>query len=104
MRKVECRKFEYIVDERRIRTEVESKVTGTFLGWGNEYEEFDGGPGNYTVAIVEMPDGKVDTFMPRHVRFLPESTTHYDDHLHFACPGQYDTTPTAPPGKTVCGA
>lgn len=37
---------------------------GKFHGWGSGYEEFESGPGNYTVAIVEFPDGKVDTVMP----------------------------------------
>jgi len=43
---------------------------GRFHGWGSGYEEFESGPGNYTVAIVEFPDGKVDTVMPYLIRFL----------------------------------
>ncbi len=43
---------------------------GKFHGWGAGYEEFESGPGNYTVAIVEFPDGKVDTVMPYLIRFL----------------------------------
>lgn len=41
-----------------------------FHGWGAGYEEFESGPVNYTVAIVEFPDGKVDTVMPYLIRFL----------------------------------
>ncbi|QHF03298.1 hypothetical protein N015_13135 [Pseudomonas asturiensis] len=43
---------------------------GKFHGWGSGYEEFESGPGNYTVAIVEFPDGKIDTVMPYLIRFL----------------------------------
>ncbi|WP_050466338.1 hypothetical protein [Herbaspirillum chlorophenolicum] len=42
---------------------------GLFHGWGVEFMEFEAGPGNYSVAIVEFIDGKVETFAPAHVRF-----------------------------------
>lgn len=32
---------------------------GTFHKWGCDYEEFETGPGNYSTAIIEMPDGAV---------------------------------------------
>ena len=32
---------------------------GVFHQWGNNYEEFLDGVGNYSVAIVELPNGKV---------------------------------------------
>ncbi len=32
---------------------------GKFHQWGSNYEEFENGPGNYSVAIVELPDGTV---------------------------------------------
>jgi len=32
---------------------------GTFHQFGCDYEEFETGPGNYSTAIVEMPDGSV---------------------------------------------
>lgn len=32
---------------------------GVFHKFGCDYEEFESGPGNYTTAIVEMPDGSV---------------------------------------------
>lgn len=32
---------------------------GYFHQWGTNYEEFESGPGNYTVAIVELPDGRI---------------------------------------------
>ena len=32
---------------------------GKFHQWGSNYEEFENGAGNYSVAIVELPDGTV---------------------------------------------
>ena len=49
---------------------LEDSREGKFHGWGVGYEEFESGPGNYTVAIVEFPDGKVDTVVPYLIRFL----------------------------------
>lgn len=43
---------------------------GRFHGWGVEYEEFETGPGNYSVAIIEMPDGTMQTLAPWLIRFL----------------------------------
>ncbi len=43
---------------------------GIFFQWGNAYEEFREGPGNYTIAIIELPDGRIVTALPEDVRFL----------------------------------
>ncbi len=32
---------------------------GYFHEWGMNYEEFESGAGNYSVAIVELPDGRI---------------------------------------------
>lgn len=32
---------------------------GIFHSWGVGFEEFESGPGNYSMAIVEFPDGTV---------------------------------------------
>lgn len=42
----------------------------TFHGFGQHYEEFQTGPGNYPVAIVEWPDGEVSTPPADCVKFL----------------------------------
>ncbi|MBX8528519.1 hypothetical protein K5D32_02530 [Pseudomonas cichorii] len=54
----------------RLMDEKQDAGAGKFHGWGVEYEEFENGPGNYTVAIVEMPDGSIQTLMPFLIRFL----------------------------------
>jgi hypothetical protein len=32
---------------------------GIFHGFGVDFEEFEAGPGNYSTAIVELPDGSI---------------------------------------------
>lgn len=43
---------------------------GIFRQFGVNYEEFDNGPGNYTTAIVEMPDGTVKNIPVENIEFL----------------------------------
>lgn len=43
---------------------------GVFHTWGVAYEEGDTGFGNYTVAIVELPNGEVVTPLPSNIKFL----------------------------------
>ena len=45
-------------------------VPGEFHCWGNAYEEFHEGPGNYTIAIVELPGGRIVTALPKDVKFV----------------------------------
>jgi len=51
---------------------VEEIGVGEFHCWGSGYEEFEAGPGNYTIAIVEMPDGAIITPNPCDVVFIKE--------------------------------
>jgi len=44
-------------------------VSGIFHCWGQDYEEFQSGPGNYTVAIIELKDGRVVKVIPNDVIF-----------------------------------
>lgn len=43
---------------------------GYFHEWGCNYEEFEIGAGNYSVAIVELPDGKIITPSPNDIEFI----------------------------------
>ena len=43
---------------------------GYFHQWGNGFEEFEDGVRNYSIAIVELPDGKVVTPEPNEIVFL----------------------------------
>ena len=50
--------------------EEEKFVFGFFHEWGVNYEEFESGAGNYSVAIVELPDGKIITPLAEDIQFL----------------------------------
>jgi hypothetical protein len=43
---------------------------GQFHQWAAKYEEFSGGPGNYTVALVEDSTGQIRESLPEDVRFI----------------------------------
>lgn len=43
---------------------------GIFHQWGSDYEEFETRPGNYTVGIVELPDGRVVMPIARFIQFV----------------------------------
>ena len=48
----------------------ETLNNGLFHQWAAGYEEFETGPGNYTYAIVEQPDGTVIEVHPIHIQFV----------------------------------
>jgi hypothetical protein len=43
---------------------------GDFHGWHSRYEEFENGPGNYTVGLVELDNGSIVEVLPDTVRFI----------------------------------
>ena len=43
---------------------------GDFHGFGIDFFEFESGPGNYSTAIIELPDGTVKNVPVEHIRFL----------------------------------
>lgn len=45
-----------------------------FRGFGNDFEESEGGVGNYSTAIVEWPDGSLDNVPVERARFLDTQT------------------------------
>ena len=68
------------------RTVIVSRYTGgseptpvgqaQFHGFGFEYQELDEGVGNYTVAIIEWPNGTVETVTVNRIKFVsPLQTT-----------------------------
>lgn len=72
MRKVKIFENKRINNEKGgyLRHEKVEKGTGLFHQWGIDYEEFETGPGNYTVATVEMEDGTIDVFQPCMIQFI----------------------------------
>ena len=43
---------------------------GVFHCWGNAYEEFETGAGNYSVALVETSNGSIFEVLPCHLIFV----------------------------------
>lgn len=43
---------------------------GLFHQWASAYEESSEGFGNYTVAIVELPDGTIEQVLPSNLKFI----------------------------------
>jgi len=52
------------------RFESKFENAGFFHQWGNAYEEFETGAGNYTFAIVELPDGTIESVLPQNIQFI----------------------------------
>ena len=69
MRKVQVYKYEKPISPASVWTKTEADI-GLFHQFGVDYEEFDSGPGNYTTAIVEMPDGTVKNVPVENIKFL----------------------------------
>ena len=67
MRKVMVSGYVKQADGKWMFTE---KGEALFHQFGVGYEEFEAGTGNYSTAIVEWPDGKVDNVPVEHIRFL----------------------------------
>ena len=66
MRKVKCRFWDR-------ETKQYTTAEGLFHQWGCDYEGFEGGPGNYTVGIVELLDGRIIRTEPPNIQFLKEA-------------------------------
>ena len=72
MRKVMVRR---LVQPERIEGRAQAwqlvdKGEAKFHQFGVDYEEFETGPGNYSTAIVEWPDGTVESVRADRVQFL----------------------------------
>ena len=72
MRKVQTYKYKKPVSPSSVWDKVEDGI-GIFIQYGADYEEFETGPGNYTTAIVEMPDGTVKNIPVENIKFLDKS-------------------------------
>lgn len=80
MRKVKFNKFiphQYKIDGIKKETvngtgvwETDYPNEGIFHQWGNSFEEFENGPGNYSIAIIELPNGEVIEVLPSKIKFI----------------------------------
>ncbi|QKV66503.1 hypothetical protein HUW52_27500 [Pseudomonas sp. 43A] len=72
MRQVELKRKKWVQPSEGVRGHwaEDEIVTATFHQFGTAYEEFEAGPGNYSVAIVELPDGTVENAHLNEIRFI----------------------------------
>lgn len=56
-------------EEGDAHTKVE-KGSAKFHQWGTNYELVNGTVGQYTTAIIELPDGSVDNIPAENVKFI----------------------------------
>jgi hypothetical protein len=70
MRRVKVFKREY---NHRGTVEIVPDGEGLFHLWGVDFMEFESGPGNYTVAIVEREDGTIEKIDADLIQFIKEA-------------------------------
>ena len=51
-------------------SEIEYTEVGIFHQWGNSFIEFEEGPGNITVGIIELPDGRMIEVEVSRIKFI----------------------------------
>lgn len=73
MRKVKVMKPVRKVEDGKSMLHEEFDYFAKFHHWGVDFEEFEGGPGNYTVAIVEKKDGVVKSIPAELIQFVADS-------------------------------
>jgi hypothetical protein len=45
------------------------KGLAIFHEFGTDYEEFESGPGNFSTAIIQLPDGTIKNIPVEHIKF-----------------------------------
>ena len=48
-------------------------MDGMFHKWAADFSEFEAGPGNYTIGLVELSDGRVVKVDPTHIQFVDKA-------------------------------
>ena len=43
---------------------------GLFHQWSASYEEFESGAGNFTVGLVELTTGEIESVLPSNLKFV----------------------------------
>ena len=69
MRKVEILERRFDPSDRTTGLKSTGKFA-TFHKWGVNFEEFDSGPGTYSTAIIEHPDGNVENIDCEFIKFV----------------------------------
>ena len=68
MRKVKVFKYERNPDTNLL--ELVEQGIGNFHAFGCDFEDLDHGVGNYSTAIVEMENGKIENVAVENIQFI----------------------------------
>lgn len=60
---------EYVKKEDGYTWELKEIGDAIFHQFGSDYEEFESGAGNFSTAIIELPDGSVKNIPVEHIKF-----------------------------------
>lgn len=72
MKEADMRKVifsEYVQNQYTGMWDLRETGEATFHQFGVDYEEFETGLGNFSTAIIELPDGTVKNVPVHHIRF-----------------------------------
>lgn len=53
-------------------SELEEQGEAVFHQFGVDFAEFEIGPGSFSTAIIELPDGQVKNIQVEHIRFITD--------------------------------
>ena len=67
MRKVKWQRRELSKERKWVTV---ARGEAIFHRFGVDYEEFESGPGNFTTAIIELPDGRIRNVPVEEITFL----------------------------------
>ncbi len=72
MRKVIWSKHEYFPSEigGRVALKLTEQGEAVFHQFGVDYQEFESGAGNFSTAIIELPDGTVKNIPVENIKFI----------------------------------
>lgn len=68
--KIKISEFSWRTQEGTGCWEKEFTNEGVFHQWANAYEEFETGAGNYTVALIELENGEIESVLPMNIKFI----------------------------------
>lgn len=62
--------FKWVRKEGKSFSDKEKDYIGKFHEWGMDYEEFETGPGNFSVGIIEKENGEIELVFAELIQFL----------------------------------
>ena len=80
-RRVAFKRYVKTGEGLKVKWELQEIGEGDFLDWGVDYEELEGGPGMFTVGIIETGLGIIELVRADYLRFLTRGEDTVPDEL-----------------------